>query len=104
MAPGDVTASHGGWTEQSDEVELIGGWTRVALTDEFVAKIDASNYQVFLTSYDAVLVFVQNRLAHSFEIHAAPAQRKRAKSTWCAHRVVARRVSLGNSNDVEGGA
>jgi hypothetical protein len=105
MAPGDVTASHGGWTEQAGEVELIGGWTQVALTDEFVAQIDTSNYQVFLTSYDAVLVFVQNRLPHSFEIHAAPAQHgKRAKSTWCAYRAVARRLRSGNSNDVEGGA
>ena len=89
----DLIASHGGWTEEAGEVELIGGWTQVALTDEFAAQIDTSSYQVFLTSYDAVLVFVQNRLPRSFEIHAVPAQHgKRATSTRCAYRVVARRL------------
>jgi hypothetical protein len=101
----DVLESDGGWAEEAGEVELIGGWTQVALTDVFVAQIDTSNYQVFLSSYDAVLVFAQNRLPRSFEIHAAPAQHgKRAKSTWCAYRVVAPRLRWGNSNDVEGGA
>ena len=91
--------------EDVGEVELIGGWTKVALTEVFAAQIDTSNYHVFLTSYDAVLVFVQNRLPRTFEIHAAPAQHgKRAKSVWCAYRVVARRLKLSNSSDIDPGS
>jgi hypothetical protein len=97
VVPRDLLASQGGWTEEAGEVELIGGWAQVALTDEFAAQIDTSNYQVFLTSYDAVSVFVQNRLPRSFEIHAVPPQHgKRTKSTRCAYRVVARRLQAGD--------
>jgi hypothetical protein len=89
----ELVASQDDWREEAGEVELIGCWTQVALTDEFAAQVDTSDYLVFLTSYDAVLVFVQNRLPQSFEIHAVPAQRgKRATSPRCAYRVVARRL------------
>jgi hypothetical protein len=85
------------WREEAGEVELIGCWAQVALTDEFAAQVDTSNYQVFLTSYDAVLVFVQNRFPRSFEIHAVPAQHgKQVKSTRCAYRVVAPRLRVGD--------
>ena len=95
-----MITSHGGWTEEAGEVELIGGWTEVALTEEFARQTDTSDYQVFLTSYDAVLVFVQNRLPRSFEIHALPEQRgKRATPTRCAYRVVARRLHASDSGD-----
>lgn len=94
-----MLASQGGWTEEAGEVELIGGWAQVALTDEFAAQIDTSNYQVFLTSYDAVSVFVQNRLPRTFEIHVVPPQHgKRTKSTRCAYRVVAIPLRAGDAD------
>ncbi len=74
-------------------MELIGGWAEVAFAEEFAAAADMAHYQVFLTSYDAVLVFVQNRTSRSFEIHALSWQsRKLPRSTCCAYRVVARRL------------
>lgn len=89
----DLIAVHGGWLEQVGEVELIGGWAEVALADEFAAAADTAHYDVFLTSYDAVLVFAQNRTPRSFEIHALSGQaRKQPRSTCCAYRVVARRL------------
>ena len=91
----DLIADRDDWWEVAGEVELIGCWAQVALTDEFSAQVDTSSYQVFLTSYAAALVFVQNRLPRSFEIHAVPAQRgKREMSTRCAYRVVARRLPV----------
>ncbi len=91
----DLIADHDDWWEVAGEVELIGCWAQVALTDEFRAQVDTSSYQVFLTSYAAALVFVQNRLPRSFEIHAVPAQRgKRSMSIRCSYRVVARRLPV----------
>lgn len=89
-------AVHDTWVEEAGEVELIGGWADVALTEEFVAAADMASYQVFLTSYDAVLVFVQNRTPTSFEIHALSAHmRKLPRSTCCAYRATARRLRTG---------
>jgi hypothetical protein len=84
---------HDTWVETAGEVELIAGWADVALEYEFAAVADTSRYQVFLTSYDAVLVFVQNRTPKGFEIHALSTQsHKLPRSTCCAYRVLARRV------------
>lgn len=67
----------------------------VALAEEFAAAADRAHYQMFLTSYDAVLVFVQNRTPRSFEIRAVSGQnRKQPRSTCCAYRVVARRLRV----------
>jgi hypothetical protein len=86
-------ASHDSWLEEAGEVELIGGWAEVALAEEFAAAADTEHYQVFLTSYDAVLVFVQNRTPKGFEIHALSEQsRKPPRSMCCAYRVMARRL------------
>ena len=88
-----MIASYDTWLEEAGEVELIGGWAEVALARAFAAVADTAHYQVFLTSYDAVLVFVQNRTPESFEIHALPAQsHKLPRSTCCAYRVMARRL------------
>jgi hypothetical protein len=90
----DLIVSHGGWTEEVGEVELIGGWAEVRLGVEFAALVDTSDYQVFLTSYDAMLVFVQNRNPGSFEIHVlSAAHRKHPRATRCAYRVLARRLN-----------
>jgi hypothetical protein len=81
-----------GWLEEAGEVVLIGGWAEVAFTDEFAASADTTRYQVFLASYDAVLVFVQNRTQKGFEIHALSMQAHRLpRSTCCAYRAMARR-------------
>jgi len=83
----------GAWLEDAGEVELIGGWAEVSLAPEFVAAVDAARYQVFLTSYDAVVVFVQNRTPKGFEIHALSVQsHKLPRSTCCAYRVMAHRL------------
>ena len=63
---------HEPWLEQLGEVELIGGWAEVALDDDFAALIERPSYQVFVTSYDPVQLFVQNRAQGSFEIHTLP--------------------------------
>jgi hypothetical protein len=89
-----LIASHGGWTEEVGEVELIGGWAEVPLGVEFAALVDTSDYQVFVTSYDAVPVFVQNRTPGGFEIHVLPAvHHKSPRATRCAYRVLARRLN-----------
>jgi hypothetical protein len=87
-----LIAGHAGWLEQVGEVELIGGWAEVSVAPEFAASADLAHYHVFLTSYDAVFVFVQNRTPQSFEIHALPGQAsgKLPRSARCAYRVVAR--------------
>ncbi|MEO8507332.1 MAG: hypothetical protein ABI593_06850 [Betaproteobacteria bacterium] len=88
-----VVAAHGPWLEQIDEVELIGGWAEVMLAAAFVAQADTRRYQVYLTSYDAVQVFVQNRTGRSFEIHAMPARVGMRKSAaTCGYRVIAPRA------------
>jgi hypothetical protein len=79
------------WLEEAGEVELIGGWVQVALTDRFARQIDTTDYQVMLTSYDAVAVFVQNRTLRSFEIHAFPGKQGRLSPVRCGYRVVGRR-------------
>jgi len=76
------------WVEEVGEVDLIGGWAQVALSDHFKGQIDASDYQVFLTSYDAIAVFVQNRTPRGFEIHAISGKRRRSFPVRCGYRVV----------------
>jgi hypothetical protein len=88
-----LIASHDTWLEEAGEVELIGGWAEVALAEEFAAAADTTRYQVFVTSYDAVLLFVQNRTPKGFEIHALSGQsHKLPRSTCCAYHVIARRL------------
>ena len=86
-----MIASHDGWIEEAGEVELIGGWAEVPLGLEFAALIDTSSYLVFLTSYDAVGLFVHKRTAGGFEIHILPPPHHRyPRATRCAYRVMAR--------------
>jgi hypothetical protein len=100
-----ITGNADGWLEETGEVDLVGGWAEISLSAEFSTLVDTSNYQVFLTSYDAVNVFVQNRTSRSFEIHVLPAQgRKSTSASRCAYRVLARsliglaQVTLHDSN------
>jgi hypothetical protein len=84
-------AGREGWLEQAGEVELIGGWAEIALDADFAACVDTSSYQVFATSYDAIAVFVTNRSASGFEIHALPMGGRRPSTSRCAYRVIGRR-------------
>ena len=85
-------ASHEQWLEETGEAELIGGWAQIPLTADFSSAIDTSSYQVFTTSYGPVSVFVTNRSATGFEIHALAMSGKGRQSTMqCAWRVIARR-------------
>jgi hypothetical protein len=79
------------WVEDVGEVELIGGWAQVVLDAAFVANVDTSRYQVFATSYDAVPVFVSNRRATGFEIHAIPITRAAPSRARCAWRAIGHR-------------
>lgn len=82
------------WIEEVGEVELIGGWAEVTLPVDFAKLIDGDRYQVFLTSYGPAILFVQNRTARGFEVHALNTQRtKRAFSTSCSYRVIGQRRS-----------
>ena len=86
-----ILGEHGTWIEQAGDVALLGGWAEVALEEEFARRVDTADYEVFLSSYDAAVVFVQNRTSKGFEIHAmsAPGQRHH-KTVQCAYRVVGR--------------
>src|SRR5690242_13026254 len=82
------------WIEEVGEADLIGGWAEVPLPADFAKLIDGDDYQVFLTSYGPAILFVQNRTARGFEIHALSTRRtKRAFSISCGYRVIARRRS-----------
>ena len=81
------------WLEVFGEADLIGGWAEVALDRDFAARIECPGYQVFLTSYDPVQLFVQNRTGRSFEIHALPsAGTGRLLSVHCGYQIVGRRL------------
>jgi hypothetical protein len=80
------------WIEEVGEADLIGGWAEVMLPEDFAKLIDSDHYQVFLTSYGPATLFVQNRTARGFEIHALSTRRtKRAFSTSCSYRVIGHR-------------
>jgi hypothetical protein len=88
-----VASEH--WLEQVGEVELIGGWAEVALDDDFAAHVEPLGYQVFVTAYDAVQLFVHNRTERSFEIHVMPGALGRASSLHCGYLIVGRSDTAG---------
>lgn len=93
-----MIADHGAWIEQVGEVDLTGGWAEVTLAAEFQRRADTAGYQVCLTSYDAMLVFVQNRTSRGFEIHTLPVRGLRHRGGGrCGYRVVAPRRSEASS-------
>lgn len=81
------------WLEDFGEAALIGGWAEVRLDAGFCAALEPAQYQVFLTPYAPVLVFVQNRTERSFEIHACPVLKGRGHLlAHCGWRVMGRRA------------
>jgi hypothetical protein len=99
-----LTVGRERWLERVGEVELIGGWAEVVLGEDFAA-LGSPDYQVFVTAYDPVQVFVQNRSARSFEIHALPGVKgTRTLSMRCGYRVVARCACEAKAGRNQGGA
>ncbi|MCC7218744.1 MAG: hypothetical protein IT517_18355 [Burkholderiales bacterium] len=87
-----MITDYGVWLEQIGEAELVGGWAEVALLAELQDRADTANYQVCVTSYDAVLLFVQNRTPRSFEIHTIPGRGLMHRNgSRCGYRVIAPR-------------
>ena len=81
------------WLEEFGEAELIGGWAQIAL-DRAFAQLIEEDYQVFVSSYDPVQLFIQNRTPQSFEIHVLPAQSLYLRSpAHCAYHIVGRRAA-----------
>jgi len=71
------------------EVDLIGGWVEVALDPADAARI-GDNYQVLVTSYGGIALYVQNRTHDGFEIHAVHDRHSRPRgATRCAYCVLA---------------
>jgi hypothetical protein len=71
------------------EVDLVGGWVEVALDPRQAARV-GGDYQVLVTSYGGIAVFVQNRTAERFEIHAVAEPRaRRRRAPRCAYCVLA---------------
>lgn len=89
-----LLGTHGAWLEQAGEVELLGGWAQVTFDEAFARQVAGADYEVYLSSYGAAVVFVQNRTPAVFAIHAMPAPGQRRHATVsCAYRVVARVAS-----------
>jgi hypothetical protein len=86
------------WFEDFGEAELVDGAAIVNLDPDFAAIVDLSNYQVFLTSYAPVSVYVHNRTPEGFEVRIVPISRDRPMPfdgpMLCGYRVVARRKDI----------
>lgn len=89
MTQGPYRTADRPWLEELGEAELVGGWARVTLSEAFARRLGNAAYQVFLTSYAPFALFVQNRTAQGFEIHALlEGQPARPLAGKCAYRVV----------------
>jgi hypothetical protein len=83
------------WFEDFGEARVRKGICRVALDADFAALVHTSDYQVFLTPYDPVPLYVSRRTARGFEIRVmADAKRPTATTARCAYRIVARRKDI----------
>jgi hypothetical protein len=82
------------WFEDFGEARLgRDGRVTVKLDGEFASLIDASAYQVFLTPYAPVSLYVAKRTRTSFEIRALPGATVPA-SAACGWRIVGRRKDV----------
>ena len=82
------------WFEDFGEAELgKNGRVTVKLDTEFASLIDSSSYQVFLTPYAPVPLYVAKRTRTSFEIRALPGATM-PESAACGWRIVGRRKNV----------
>ncbi len=79
------------WFEDFGEARLRKGVCQVKLDAEFAALVDTSHYQVFLTAYDPVPLYVSKRSPKGFEIRAMG---EAAGMARCAYRIVAKRADV----------
>jgi hypothetical protein len=83
------------WFEDVGEARVRKGICRVKLDPDFAALVATSDYQVFLTSYDPVPLYVSKRTTTSFEIRImGDAGVSTANAVHCAYRIVARRKDI----------
>ncbi len=79
--------------EDMGEAELVDGRAEVKLDPDFAALVDLDGYQVMLTSYAPVALYVSRRDAEAFEIAVVegPRPARGREPVRCGWRVVARR-------------
>jgi hypothetical protein len=83
------------WFEDFGEASLKNGVATVKLDREFAALVKTGRYHVFLSSYDAVQLYVSTRSREGFEIRALPDARGKVRQrARCAYRIVARRKDV----------
>jgi hypothetical protein len=83
------------WFEDFGEASLKNGVATVKLDREFAALVKTGRYHVFLSSYDAVQLYVSKRSREGFEIRALPDARGKVRQrARCAYRIVARRKDV----------
>ena len=83
------------WFEDFGEARISKGVCQVNLDADFAALVDTSSYQVFLTPYDPVSLYVSKRSGKGFEIRSMPdANGDITRSARCAYRIVARRADI----------
>jgi hypothetical protein len=83
------------WFEDFGETSLQNGVRNVKLDRDFAALVYTTKYQVFLSSYDRVQLYVSKRTREGFEIRAMPdAAGKIPKKVRCGYRIVARRKDI----------
>jgi hypothetical protein len=82
--------------EDMGEAELVDGRAEVRLDPDFAALVDVDGYQVMLTSYAPVALYVSRRDREAFEIAVVAGDRApRARGeVRCGWRVVARRADV----------
>lgn len=88
------------WFEDFGEARLEAGQARVTLDPDFAALVDTASYQVFLTSYGPVQLYVVDRQADFFEVRAMPGagdvteENRNTVSMAFGYRVVAPRSDV----------
>jgi hypothetical protein len=60
------------WFEDFGESRIEGSRAIVMLDPDFAVLVETADYQVFLTSYDPVQLYVSNRRPESFEVRVTP--------------------------------
>ena len=83
------------WFEDFGEARLFQGMGKVSLDADFAALIHTSDYQVFLTPYDAAHLYVSKRTTQGFDVRAMPgADGAVPKAVRFGYRIVARRADI----------
>ncbi len=83
------------WFEDFGEAKVVKGACKVSLDADFAALVRTSDYQVFLTPYDAAPLYVSRRTPKGFEVCAMPGfDGAVPKAVRFGYRIVARRSDI----------